>query len=189
MIIADTPWIELSRDDFLGAIKRLKPQRMLKSFAHKEMQIGLFKEEAIFCIEGATTRRSASGVWDGFACVSYGLLLPFLKIKPAGDRVRLEFDQERLRIGSTRFQSRWIDASSWISQIALSAHFMGSEDHSPSKLFCPRCGKREGVTLDSLVESAVRTEHDEQLMRLLEKFKASHGCGTCLHSWNEIHVA
>ncbi len=108
MQVTDMPWIELSRDDFVDAIRRLKPGRMLKSYERKELQIGLVVGEALFCIDGAITRRPASGVWNGFACVSYGLLLPYLKVKPEGDRVRLEFNQERLRIGSARFQSRWI---------------------------------------------------------------------------------
>lgn len=184
MVVTDTPWMEVSRDDFLGAIKRLKPARMLKSFAFKELQIGLVKEEAIFCIEGATTRRPASGVWNGFACVSYGMLLPFLKVKPEGDRVRLVFDQGRLRIGSTRYQARWIDASPWISQMALEVHFMGSSDLP--KLFCPKCGKREGVALESILEKSVRTDQQEKLIVQLEKTKASHGCGSCFHGWKEI---
>lgn len=189
MVVADTPWMEISRDDFLDAIKRLKPGRMLKSFSLKELQIGLVNEEAIFCIEGATTRRPASGVWNGFACVSYGMLLPYLKVKPEGDPVRLGFDQGRLRIGPARFQSRWIDASPWISEMALDAHFMGPTDLPLPKLFCPKCGKRAGVALDSLMEAAVRTESEKKLMGLLEKTGASHGCGSCFHAWKEIHVA
>ncbi len=184
MVVSDTPWMELTRDDFLDAIKRLKPARMPKSYALKELQIGLVKEEAIFCIEGATTQRPASGVWNGFACVSYGMLLPFLKFKPEGDRVRLVFDQGRLKIGSTRFQARWIDASPWISQMALEVHFMGSSDLP--KLFCPQCGKREGVALDSMLEKSVRTEQQEKLIEKLETINATHGCGSCFHGWKEI---
>lgn len=55
------PWIELSRDDFLEAIKRLKPGRMLKSFQAKELHIGFDNGETIFCLEGATTRRPVRG--------------------------------------------------------------------------------------------------------------------------------
>ncbi len=189
MVVAEKPWIELSRDDFLDAIKRLKPGRMLKSFALKELQIGLVKEEAVFCIEGATTRRPASGVWNGFACVSYGMLLPYLKVKPEVDRVRLELDQGRLRIGTTRFPSRWIDASPWISQMALEAHFMGPADELLPKLFCSKCGKREGVALNSLVQAAVLTESQKKLTELLEKTGASHGCESCFHVWKEIYAA
>jgi len=111
VVETSAPWIELSRDDFLEAIKRLKPGRMLKSYHAKELQIGLDNGEAIFCIEGAITRRSAQGAWNGFACISYGMLLPYLKVKPETERVRLVFDQGRLKIGTARFQARWIGAS------------------------------------------------------------------------------
>jgi hypothetical protein len=34
-------WLEMTRDDFLDGLKRLKPGRMLKSYLAKELQIGL----------------------------------------------------------------------------------------------------------------------------------------------------
>lgn len=180
------PWIELYRDDFLEALKRLKPGRMLKSFQTKEVQIGLDNGEAIFCIEGATTRRPASGAWNGFACISYGMLLPYLKVKPETGRVRLVFDQGRLKIGTTRYQARWVDASPWISRMALEAHFFGPRTQSAPKLFCPRCGKREGVARDELEEKAARSPQEDKLLTHLERIDASHGCGACFHAWKEI---
>jgi len=104
------PWIELDRDDFLDAIRRLKPSRMLKSYQAKELQIGFDGAEVTFCIEGATTRRPAQGAWNGFACISYGMLLPYLKVKPETERMRLVFHNGRLKIGTARLQARWISA-------------------------------------------------------------------------------
>jgi len=54
-------WLDLSCADFLAAIKALKPPRMPKTHALKELQIGLVKGEAIFCMEGAQTRCPAIG--------------------------------------------------------------------------------------------------------------------------------
>ena len=45
MDAADAPWLELSRDSFLHAIKRLKPGRMVKAFPAKELQIGLVDKD------------------------------------------------------------------------------------------------------------------------------------------------
>jgi len=41
-------WIEIKRDDFLDAIKRLKPTRMPKSYALLELQIAFQNGEVIF---------------------------------------------------------------------------------------------------------------------------------------------
>ncbi len=182
------PWIELSRDDFLEAIKRLKPGRMLKSYQTKELQIGLDGEEAIFCIEGATPRRPAQGSWHGFACISYGLLLPYLKVKPEAERVRLVFDQGRLKIGTARFQARWIDTSPWISRMALEAHFFGPATPPGPKLYCPRCGKRQGVARDDIEQKAKRSLQEDKFLIHLERIGASHGCGSCSHAWKEIQA-
>lgn len=51
---------------FLNAIKTLKLPRMPKTHALKELQIGLVKGEAIFCMEGAQTRCPATREWNGF---------------------------------------------------------------------------------------------------------------------------
>ena len=112
-------WIQLSREDFVDAIKRLKPGRMLKSFLLRELQIGFIDGEVIFAVEGASTRRPAKGQWDGFACLAYGMLFPYLKVKPDSDPVRLTFDAGRLKIGTTRINARWISATPVISQMVL----------------------------------------------------------------------
>lgn len=181
-----TPWIELSRDDFLEAIKRLKPGRMLKSYQAKELQIGLDGEEAIFCIEGAITRRPARGAWNGFACISYGLLLPYLKVKPETERVRIVFDQGRLKIGTARFPAGWVDASPWISRMALEAHFFGPRTQPSPRLFCPLCGKREGIARDDLEQKVSRRRQEDKFLIHLEQIGATHGCGSCSHAWKEL---
>jgi hypothetical protein len=48
--VTQVQWIELSRDDFLSAIKRLRPERMGKRFLAKTLEIGLQGEEATFSV-------------------------------------------------------------------------------------------------------------------------------------------
>ncbi len=186
MCDTSAPWIELDREDFLEAIKRLKPGRMLKSYQAKELQIGFEGDEVIFCIEGATTRRPARGAWNGFACLSYGTLLPYLKVKPETVRVHLVFEHGRLKIGTARFQARWIDASPWISRMALEAHFFGPRTQHAVKLYCPRCGKRQILARDDIEQKASRSPKEEKLLIHLERIGASHGCESCSHAWKEI---
>jgi hypothetical protein len=124
-------WIEIDRDDFVDALKRLKTGRITKAFLHQELQIGFLQGEAVFCIQGAQIRKPATGLWNGFVCLQYGVLAPYLKVKPEHPSVRLTYDNGKLVFGITRLQAKWIEVSPWISQMALEAHFVGPDD-SPS---------------------------------------------------------
>jgi hypothetical protein len=179
-------WLEISTDDFLDAIKRLKPGRMLKSYMAKELQIGFLKDEAVFCIEGAQTRRPARGHWNGFVCISYGMMIPYLKVKPETENLRLTFKDGRLSIGFTRFKVQWIEVSPWIGQMVLEAHFLGSSGSSSSKRYCPQCGVREGLNLQALHDKPSLNEGEGALLARLEKTQATHGCISCRHGWREL---
>jgi hypothetical protein len=105
--LAQEQWIELSRDDFLAAIKRLRPERMGKRFLAKTLEIGFRGDEATFGIEGAVTRRAATGLWEGLVCVQFEYLNSFVRVRPPNEVVRLSFDGDRLCIGSSRFPATW----------------------------------------------------------------------------------
>lgn len=179
-------WLELSKADFLSAIRRLQPGRMAKSFLAREVQIGLVAGEAVFCVEGAQTRRPATGCWNGFVCLSYGVLFPFLKIKPDGDMVRLAYEDGRIKIGPSRMQARWIEVSPWISTMALEAHFMGPPEGLDRRMFCPACGKRLGVELASLAQLPRPSAKEERLLAAYDLSAATHGCTDCGHVWTEL---
>jgi hypothetical protein len=102
-VVAQEQWIEMSRDDFLSAIRRLRPERMGKRFLSKTLEIGLQGEEATFSVEGAVTKRAAKGNWEGLVCVQFELMNSFLRVRPPNDVVRLSFDGQRLSLGSSRF--------------------------------------------------------------------------------------
>jgi len=179
-------WLEISTDDFLDAIKRLKPGRMLKSYMTKELQIGFLKDEAVLCIEGAQTRRPARGKWNGFVCISYGMMIPYLKVKPETETVRLTFKDGRLSIGITRFKVQWIEVSPWIGQMVLEALFLGASDSPSPKRFCPQCGVREGLNLQALKDKFTLIEPEAALLSRFEKTQATHGCMSCGHGWREL---
>ncbi len=178
-------WLEIDRKDFLDALKRLKPGRMLKSFLTKELQIGFLKNEAVFCIEGAQTRRPAKGQWNGFVCLPYGLLLPYLKVKPDTAVIRLTYLGGRLSLGVSRYKAKWIDVSPWIGQMALEAHFMGPADEPAPKRFCPQCGKPEGQRLSDVLAKGSFNELETRLLAKHGNTNATHACAACLHGWAE----
>jgi hypothetical protein len=49
-------WLEIDRENFVDALKRLKTSRITKTFLHQELQIGFLQGQAVFCIQGAPTR-------------------------------------------------------------------------------------------------------------------------------------
>ncbi len=181
-------WLDLSCADFLAAIKALKPPRMPKTHALKELQIGLVKGEAIFCMEGAQTRCPAIGEWNGFVCLPYGMLLPYLKLKPPGERVRLSLENDRLRIGANKLSATWIEVSPWIGEMALEAHFMsdGTPVVETNHLYCPKCGAKKGIRLGDFPQKAKPTTHEKKLFDLRDNSKATHACKSCLHAWVEF---
>jgi hypothetical protein len=132
------------------------------------------------------TRRPAQGQWKGFACLPYGMLAAFLKVPPAGSTVRLRFEDGRLSIGASRYRAQWIEVSPWIGAMAMEVHFLGAADKPTPKLFCPRCGKRQGHGLDDLRAADKRTVAEDKLLGAFEGSEASHGCAACLHGWIEL---
>ncbi len=103
-------WLEIGRDDFVDAIRRLKPERVLKTMRRSEIQIGFVRGEAVFNVNGAETRRVATGKWPGFVSFNFGRALTYTEVLPASDPVRLEFANDHLRIDASRISARWSKA-------------------------------------------------------------------------------
>ncbi len=102
-------WIEISRDEFLDAILRLKPSRMLKSYLSKDLEISYSAGAACFNVNGAKVVQPAKGEWEGIVSVKYSYGLNFTKIKPINDPVRFEFENQILKIESARIPAKWRD--------------------------------------------------------------------------------
>ena len=180
-------WIEIKKDDFLDAIKRLKPTRMPKSYALLELQIAFQNGEAIFCVSGAETRRPARGEWKGFVCVRYGLLLPFLKIKPVADPVKIEYVDSKIKIEITKLSARWIEASELITTATMNAHFLSGAPQKVEFKFCPSCGKKKGMNLGLLPMKSKLNAEELRIQMLADNTSANTGCLACGYGWIEIN--
>ena len=179
-----TIWLEMSRKDFVDAIKRLKPARMLKQYLGREIQIGLINGEAAFCVNGAQTRRVAKGEWQGFVCFNYGHAFSLTKVQPVNDPVRLEFAEDRLSIESFKMPATWVEASEWITEMNLEAHFHGPEQEAPVETpYCPKCGKRSGGFLATLPVKPKPSAAEKAMYKLRDQGQATHGCSACGYAW------
>ncbi len=187
-VVEGNIWMELSRDNFVHALKTLSPGRITKALMSKELQIGLVNGEAVFCIQGASTRCQASGQWNGFVCLPYGSLSPYVRVPPDKDPVRLTFETNRLKLGGSRYPARWIDASPWISDMALTAHLFGPDEQPGAALQCPMCGKHSVLSRGGLLTKIVRTSREESMLNLLERYDATHACSGCRYGWREIKL-
>lgn len=180
----------IRRKDFLSAVRAIKPKRVNVADKLSEFQFGFIDGEAVFCRHGAQTRRPASGNWPGFACFRFAMMLAVLKIPPPGDPIEIRCSGKTLQIGSTKVSVRWIGVSEWIAELALEAHLHGPDDEPVSEpLYCPRCGKREGILFSDLPRKAGRYPvRQEQLTVGGDLFGATptRECRICRHRWIEL---
>jgi len=103
-------WIELDTKDFLDAISRIKPQKLLKRVKLQEVWIGYGEETFVLDLEGAKVTKSAKGSWEGFATISLEKLLALLKIPQSSSITRIEFADGFLKIDSSKLKSDWFIA-------------------------------------------------------------------------------
>jgi len=179
-------WIELKRDDFLDAINRLKPKRLLKSYAILELQISFLNSEVIFCVNGAETKKPAIGEWSGFVCLRYGLLLPFLKIKPQSDPLKIEYVDAKIKIETARLTAKWIQKSNLDTQASIDAHLLSDQPDKINLKFCPSCGKKKGMAIDLLPIKSKLDAEQLRLQMLADNTNANTGCLTCGYVWIEL---
>lgn len=173
-------WIDLQTKDFVQALKTVKPK--LKSTAKKAgtLDISFINGEAVFCVAGAMTRIPGKGHWAGLVETPFLAMLAFIKIPPAGEAIKLQFDGETMKIGSFRCKATWQKVSEQIAEIKNSIHMneLDKKRDSP-KHYCPICGSKTGQqkhagTTDLLGGS------------LLEQEGLKYECNKCGLVWNEI---
>jgi len=100
--------MEISREDFLYLIERLKPERKLLSYQNKETRIGFDGTQASLEVNDVKVSRPAKGQWKGYVLIPYGQLMAFLKVKPASKIVSLTYDKGRVGIDTTRLPAKWV---------------------------------------------------------------------------------
>ncbi len=181
--------LEISKKDFIDAIRTLKPKRINPATKQSEFQLGYIDGEAVFCINGAQTRRPARGVWPGFACFRFAFMLAVLKLPPPGPRIEIRRSGTGVQIGPTRVSARWIESSEWIAEMALEAHLHGPDEGlEPQELYCPKCGRREGVLFRGLRQAGRYSVPQERIhmgSRMLGA-EPTRECRACGHQWIEL---
>ena len=145
-------WLELGHADLRFALRMLKPKGLAAARARGDLQLGFSHGEAILCVRGTEARCPASGHWPGLAVCSFRHALAFLTFKPRPGAARLEFEAGKLRYESLRIKAMWVGASPLLAGLSMEAHFLGAVNQdSEARMFCPACGKRAGIPLESLV--------------------------------------
>lgn len=178
-------WISVDRDDLIDTIKRLSPGRMTAARRKSELQIGLDDDEMVLCIPGVMIRCPATGNWPGLLCTPFIFVHSFIKVPPSSNPVVLKFQDDRLKIERLSVTASWHYAGSLTSSIALGAH-LDSEIQPTETLYCPRCGKHQGIALSKFTLPSKPTAQEWILSRLAERQEASHGCKACGHGWREL---
>jgi hypothetical protein len=180
-------WLDLLTNDFVDALNRLKPKRRGKaSIAYLDTQISLIDGEAIIAVNGAITNCPGTGDWRGFVCVSYGFLLPFIKVKPTTERLRLEFEGGKLKIETAKITAHWSETSPWVMHQLAEGYVKKLSPDMTNYRFCSACGKHKGIDLQDVQNRTRPTPAEKTLIDLYKTTKATHGCMDCGHGWIEI---
>ena len=182
---SDLCWISVERYELIDAIKRLTPGRMTVARRKSELQIGLENNELVLCIPGVMTRCRASGNWPGLLCTLFIFLHSLIKVPPVANPVILKFQDGRLKIERLSVTASWHYAGALTSSIAIGAH-LDSEIQPTKTLYCPRCGKHQGIALSNFSLPSKPTAQEWILSRLAERQEATHGCNACGHGWREL---
>ena len=182
---SDLRWISVARNDLINAIKRLSPGRMTAARKKSELQIGLENDEMVLCLPGSMTKCPASGNWPGLLRTQYIFLHSLIKVPPVVNPVILKFADDRLKIDRLSVTASWHYAGVLTSSIAIGAH-LDSEIQPTETLYCPRCGKHQGIDLSKFTLPSKPTAQEWILSRLAERQEASHGCKACGHGWREL---
>ena len=173
-------WLDMPTRDFVQVLKTVKPK--LRSVAKKAgtLDISYINGEAVFCVGGAMTRVAAKGHWAGLVETPFLTLLSFIQVPPAGDTVKLEFDGEKLRIGSFRCKVTWQNVSDQIAEIKNEIHLNELDKKAElKKHYCPNCGTKTGIP-----QPDTPTDLFEGL-NPVPKIITRFCCGKCHLAWVE----
>lgn len=173
-------WLDFSTADFIKALKTVK--RKLQSAAKKAgtLDISYIQGEAVFCVGSAMTKIEATGHWAGLVETPFLTMLSFIQVPPAEQLVRLEFDGEKVRIGSFRCKAAWQKLSEELAEIKNSIH-LNELDQIPDSLkhYCPVCGTRTG-----------QKKHSQPTDLLCQSFPETEAlryvCNKCGLNWHEF---
>ncbi len=180
-------WIEIKTDDFVNALKGLKPKtNSPNKLMNLEAQISYENSEALIVINGGLTKCPAKGKWQGFVCLKFGYLVPFIKIKPTSEIVKIEFEEEKIKIDSAKFSATWIKTSQWVTTQLADAQLFNLVADEIQYCYCSKCGKKKAINLKDIQIKTRPSVKDKILIKLYETTKATHGCTDCGHGWIEI---
>ena len=174
--------ITLDTLEFLKVLQRLKPKSVNKAVQADALYIAYLDGEAVFCTSGVETRCPVLGAqWPGYASVTFGFLLPFLRAKPIRPQVNVSFADGRLKIETLSCPSKWATTQPWLAAARIEAHFLDDLPTAKSDLmYCPGCGKRNGVGLDTV-------DTQRQLaLAITPALIPNRKCLVCEHKWIEL---
>lgn len=178
-------WIELKRTDFLDVLQKLKPSLRVKNSPDRDLQIGLVNGHAIFSVQGASASKPAKGSWPGLAQTRLMNFLTFLVAKPTESTVRISFEKGKIKVSSARFSAKWSKSDDLLTIEQLDQHSSTQTKENILKFKCPKCRRKQGVSIHSLASGLFASSEDKKLMSIAEKLNHGFACKSCGATWDE----
>lgn len=185
--------LTIDTNEFLAALGRLKPVApkrrkttrigIAKKIIEDDFYISYLFGEVIFSSHGVQTKCIAENAkWDGYISTDFGMVLTFLKVKPAGKTVTISFLGNRLKIDSLTIDCKWAPVPEWIGHMSAEALFHSDKAKSQGDLLCcPKCGKKQGHALSH--KPHLQLELGAPKMPTL---LPNRECKACKYGWIDI---
>lgn len=183
----------IETEEFLGALSRLKPAaprrrkstsvRISKNIIEDDFYISFLFGEAVFSSHGVQTKCAVkSAKWHGYISTNFQTILTFLKVKPTGGTVSISFLGNRLKIEGLTLPCKWAPVPDWIGQMSAEALFHSEQEVLKKQfLYCPLCGKKQGIEINTAPHTQLELEPPNKL-----NIPPNRKCNSCNHSWIEI---
>lgn len=184
----------IETEKFLEALSRLKPvaprkrkstgTRISKKIVEDDFYISFLFGEAVFSSHGVQTKCEVeSAKWHGYISTNFHAVLTFLKVKPTGKTVSISFLGNQLKIEGFSMPCKWAPVPDWIGQMSADALFHSEkESNEDHYLFCPKCGKKQGIEVNTAPYTQLELEPASKT-----NIPPNRKCKLCKHGWIEIN--
>lgn len=177
-------WLELKRTDFLSVIKAIKPTLRVKNAPERDLHLSFENDHIVMSVQGGIAKTPANGHWTGIASTKLSYFLSFLVGIPSESVVRISFSDGKLKVSTARFKASWAELSDQRRDIEQAKHAALPVQEAILKFKCPKCRRKQGVSLDALSTGLIITEEFKLLFATAKNLGHGFGCMVCGCTWD-----
>ena len=177
-------WLELKRTDFLSMLKDIKPGLRVKNAPERDLHLSFENDHLVMSVQGGIAKRPANGHWTGIASTKLSYFLSFLVGIPSESVIRISFSGGKLKVSTARFKASWSELSDHRLDNEQAKHAALPVQEAILKFKCPKCRRKQGVSLDALSTGLIIPEQFKLLFDTAGNLGHGFGCMVCGCTWD-----